>query len=367
MREHRAQLRGLVDTVRSGRVRARASAIADSRSLVRSMFLASAVRVELLPYLRDGRALWEIVDHTGCARSERLRAWLGVGVELRELSLRRQRYGLRGARSRALAGGDQLLLAHYRSMLDYQMGPYEELQDLLRSAGGRDDLSRYADDIARVSLAAAPFVASFVRAAVAEARPATVLDIGCGTGVYSKVVLEADPATHVDGIDLAEEVISAARADLRGYGSRVGLHLGDVREWSRQAANQYDLVLLVNNVYYFDPATRVALYRDLGDLLTDHGQLLVVSMVAPGSIAAAHLHFMLTCQAVTAALPEPAEIGRDLGEAGYRVTESQVLVPTEPFVGLRAERRLRLHHRGSAGSSLSTPSRPVGSPAPIQR
>ena len=62
-------------------------------------------------------------------------------------------------------------------------------------------------------------------------------------------------------------------------------------------------------------------------------------MVAPGSVAAAHLHFMLSCQRSTAALPGPAGIERDLSEAGYRVTASQVLVPTEPFVGVLAERR----------------------------
>ena len=59
------QLRGLIDTVRSGRVAARTLAIADSRSLVRSMFLASAVRMELLQYLRGGREFAEIVGFTG--------------------------------------------------------------------------------------------------------------------------------------------------------------------------------------------------------------------------------------------------------------------------------------------------------------
>jgi SAM-dependent methyltransferase len=338
----KVQLGGLVDTIRMGRVPARALAIADSRSLVRSMFLASAVQIDLLPYLRDGRPFSAIVDHTGCTRPDRLRAWLWIGSELGELSRRGEVFGVRGRRSWALADGDRLLAAHYRSMLEYQVGPYGSLDQLLRSdaGGGRSDLSQYADDIAQVSLAAAPFVSSFVRQAVADIRPENVLDVGCGTGVYTRVVLEADAHAHVEGIDLAENVIAQARHELdrAGHRSRVDLHVGDVRRWSPEPARQFDLVMLLNNVYYFDQVKRAALYQDMGDLLTERGQLLIVSMLAPGSVAAAHLHFMLTCQDVPSSLPGRAEIESDLRSAGYRIVANEVLVPTEPFIGLRATR-----------------------------
>jgi SAM-dependent methyltransferase len=343
MRAIGVQFRGLIDTVRMGRVPARTLAIADSRSLVRSMFLASAAQIDLLPYLRGGRSFAAIVDHTACTRPDRLRAWLWIGAELGELSRRGEEYGVRGRRSRALADGDRLLAAHYRSMLEYQIGPYGSLDQLLRSevGEGRSDLSRYADDIAQVSLAAAPFVSSFVRHAVAEVHPENVLDVGCGTAVYTKVVLDADPHAQVDGIDLAQNVIEEARRELEraGYGSRATLHVGDVRHWAPEPARQFDLVMLLNNIYYFDQKQRAALYQDLGELLTARGQLLIVSMLAPGSVAAAHLHFMLTCQSAPSSLPGRAEIEHDLRTAGFRIVADQALVPTEPFVGLRAIRR----------------------------
>ena len=342
MRAIGVQLRGLVDTIRMGRVPARTLAIADSRSLVRSMFLASAAQIDLLPYLRGGRPFSAIVDHTGCTRPDRLRAWLWIGSELGELSRQGEVFDVRGRRSQALADGDRLLTAHYRSMLEYQVGPYGSLDQLLRSdAGeGRSDLSQYADDIAQVSLAAAPFVSSFVRQAVAAVHPENVLDAGCGTGVYTRVVLDADRHAHVEGIDLAEEVIEAARHELdrAGYGSRVGLHVGDMRRWAPEQTRRFDLVMLLNNVYYFDQHERAALYQDMGALLTERGQLLIVSMLAPGSVAAAHLHFMLTCQAAPSSLPGRAEIESDLGAAGFRIVANEVLVPTEPFIGLRATR-----------------------------
>jgi SAM-dependent methyltransferase len=153
-------------------------------------------------------------------------------------------------------------------------------------------------------------------------------------------VLDADAYAQVEGIDLAENVIEAARDELdrAGYGSRVRLHVGDARRWALESGTRFDIVMLLNNIYYFDQPSRAALYEDLGELLTERGQLLIVSMLAPGSVAAAHLHFMLTCQAAPASLPGRAEIEGDLRTAGFRVLANQVLVPTEPFVGLRATR-----------------------------
>ena len=119
---------------------------------------ASAVRTGLLDILHGaGRAAAAASPRSprrpGCTRFDRLQAWLDVGTELGEISQRGGRYRVRGRRSRAIAAGDALLRAHYRSMLDYQAGPYADLEALLRSGpgDGRADLDRYADDIAQVS------------------------------------------------------------------------------------------------------------------------------------------------------------------------------------------------------------------------
>jgi SAM-dependent methyltransferase len=101
---------------------------------------------------------------------------------------------------------------------------------------------------------------------------------------------------------------------------------------------RYDIITLNNNIYYFDPGERVALYERLGRLLADGGELVIVTMLWPGSIASAHLHFMLIAQAGAAALPALSDLRRDLTSAGFATVEVDELVPTEPFVGLRARR-----------------------------
>jgi SAM-dependent methyltransferase len=114
--------------------------------------------------------------------------------------------------------------------------------------------------------------------------------------------------------------------------------VGDVRDWLRRSADRFDLILLLNNIYYFDRAQRRQLYGELLTVLADGGQLLVVSMTKPGSIAASHLNFMLACQEGTASLPGGDDLVADLVAAGYQILEERRLVPTEPFVGARAGR-----------------------------
>jgi SAM-dependent methyltransferase len=336
----RTALDGLTGAARQGNMAARSLAVLDSRSLVRSLFLSSAVRLEIIGHLASERSADELVRLIGSSRPDRLEAWLQVGVDLGELRHRGGRYRATGHRARALADRDEFLTAHYRSMLDYQTGPYAELGALLHDEqeSGRTDLDRYADDIAQVSLAAAPFVGAMVNRTVTELHPDRVLDVGCGSGVYAKVVLDADPSVRVDGVDVAEGVIMAARNALleAGYGARVRLHVGDIRSWLPRSGAQFDLVMLLNNIYYFDRARRQAVYGELRASLTEHGELLVVSMTTPGSVAAAHLDFMLRCQAGNASLPTLSDMESDLASAGFTVVEVTKLVPTEPFFGLRA-------------------------------
>ncbi len=331
--------------LRGAHAPARALAITDSRTFVRSVFLASAVRLDVLERLRTPCTCGELATATGSTRPDRLQAWLDVGVELREL--RRDdtgRHSLRGRRARAIADRDPVLVPHYRSMLDYQAGPYDELDTLLHgkpdAGDGRDDLSRHAAVIADVSLAAAPFVVPFLHEVVTSVHPRHALDVGCGTGVYTAVLLAADPTVEVDGLDLAPDVVAQARTHLESAGltDRAHLDAADVNDWEPPAGRTYDLITLLNDVYYFAEPERTALYRRLGSLLAPNGELVIVTMTRRGSIASAHLHFMLTCQAGSASLPDTDTLEADLQRAGYRVVERQTLVPTEPFLAVRARR-----------------------------
>lgn len=337
-------IRGVAGSMQRGRRAARGLAVPDSRAFVRSLFLASAARLDVLPFLKRSRPVLEIARRLGCQRLDRLQrlqAWLWVGVELGELHCRDGYYRVRGLRSRALAGGDALLAAYYRSMLDYQTGSYADIADLLCDATrGRTDLDDHTGLIAEGSVAAAPFVIPFLRYALEAAQPARILDVGCGTGLYTGALLEADADVRVDAIDRSPAVVETARAGLAESGlvDRATLHVGDIREWRPGDHPRYGVITLINNISSFHEDERQALMRHLASFLEELGTLIVVTMTVPGSVASAHLNLLLTCQRSPASLPKNGDVERELLDAGFTRLDVANLVPDEPFVGIAARR-----------------------------
>jgi len=330
-------------TVAAPRGIGRILAIADSRALVRCLFLSSGVRSGWLARIgsqEGGASLEQLAAAVGVARTDRLDAWLTVGCELGELRAVGDRFSLRGRRARAIAAGDSMLAAHYASVLDYQGGPYADLARLLGDGPGqgRGDLERYAGEIAQVSLAAVPFVAPVVRRVLAELRPARVLDAGCGSAVYSRMVLDTDAVVRVTGVDLSEEVVGRAEADFvaAGFGDRARLLCADIEAWCSGTAERFELIMLHNNIYYFPPVRRTALLRSLAEHIAPGGELLLTTMTRPGSVASAHLHLMLISQTGDAALPTRPGLLENLSEGGLRVTSVVSPVPLEPYVVVRA-------------------------------
>lgn len=337
-----ARAGGLRATIAAPHGIGRILAVADSRALVRCLFLSSGVRSGWLARLGsdDGASLEQLAATVGVARTDRLDAWLAVGCELGELRSVGGRFSLRGRRARAIAAGDGMLAAHYASVLDYQGGPYGDLDRLLGEGPGegRNDIEGYADEIAQVSVAAVPFVAPVVRRVLAELRPARVLDAGCGSAVYSRVALESDAMVQVTGVDLSEEVTARAEAALvtAGLGDRARLVCADIGAWLSETAERFELIMLHNNIYYFSPVRRLALLRSLTEHIAPGGELLLTTMTRPGSVASAHLHLMLISQAGDAGLPTLPGLLRNLSGSGWRVTSVVSPVPSEPYVAVRA-------------------------------
>jgi predicted TPR repeat methyltransferase len=83
-------------------------------------------------------------------------------------------------------------------------------------------------------------------------QPQRVLDIGCGTGIYS--VELASRGIAVTGLDSCKEMIDATESliERSGLGGRVQTILADYLAWSGEAGEEYDLALAVGVLDYVD-------------------------------------------------------------------------------------------------------------------
>jgi ubiquinone/menaquinone biosynthesis C-methylase UbiE len=102
---------------------------------------------------------------------------------------------------------------------------------------------------------------------------ARVLEIGCGSGYGSRLILERFGAAQVDAVDLDEAMIRRARRHLAGYGDRVRLAHGsatDLRKALGVEDASYDAVFDFGTVHHI-PDWRAAI-AEVARILTPGGR-----------------------------------------------------------------------------------------------
>jgi 2-polyprenyl-3-methyl-5-hydroxy-6-metoxy-1,4-benzoquinol methylase len=311
----------------------------DLRVYTRVGYLYAALRSGVLQALRVPASGHELARRLNVQRPELLEALLRVGVSIGELSVRGGRYRIRGARSKALLDpANDPLAAVIEEFVTYHASVYRHVADRLSGAPLGDYLAGTGDLIARSSRVLEPFMADFVREAATRGDPGTLLEIGCGSGIYMRHAAEANRRLTGMGLDMQEDVVRQARANLGQWGlaDRFKVVLGDIRMPPPDVGGRYDLVTLYNNVYYFPVEERSALFKTLRALVSPGGALALLSSMQGTTPLAADFDLILRSTHGCSPLPRLTELKQQLSDAGFRRAEAVRLVPTEPFYGVIA-------------------------------
>lgn len=118
-----------------------------------------------------------------------------------------------------------------------------------------------------------------------ELEPARILDVGCGSGVWSLAIAERTPGAHVTGLDLPAVLAHfEARARDRGLAGRIATIPGDMHA-SELPAAAFDLVVIANVLRLDPPDRAAALVRRIAGAVAPGGALLVVDALASGTPA----------------------------------------------------------------------------------
>lgn len=312
--------------------------IRDIKSFLRFHFLYSAIETGLLEALRTPASKQDLIKRLHIQRPELFDALLALGVSLRELSNERGLYKLQGKRSLLLSVSDPVasLVQEY---ITYHSSVYRHLAARLTGAPLGDYLAVTSTLIARSSRTWEPFITHFMDELLRTDAPIKMLDVGCGSGIYLRHAAKANPQISGVGIDMQPEVVEQARANLSEWGihDRFNVMLGDIRHPPADLVGPFDLITLYNNLYYFVPEERIALFSTLRSLLAPDGSLAIAcSMMQGNHITTVDLDLMYRSTMGCSWLPTLNEIILELHDSGFRHVRKNKLLPVEPFYGIVA-------------------------------
>lgn len=322
-------------------LRATLGILGDARTLSRVRFLWTAERVGLIQQLQAPTTAEEIAHILRITDVGLLTELLDVGVAVAELRLRNGRYSLKGTRVRALASPEgDALRAFTGEVSDYHGDVYRDLPRLLFGQERHRYLDEYDELVARSSLLLEPYIARFVRAVVTEPPTHSLLEIGCGTGVYVRHAAEACPQLRAVAIDVSERVSALAADNFATWGLAgrcTALHADIRRPEASDLGGPFDVITLHNNVYYFSPAEQEHLFTDLRERLTSGGRLVLTSVFTGKTLTATGFNLVLRATSGCWPLPERTGLHDALRSAGYRRITFRRLLATDPLFGAIAE------------------------------
>jgi SAM-dependent methyltransferase len=292
--------------------------VKDLNAWMRLEFLGVMARTGLAEALRQPRTLDDLLGETALSDRALLEALLGLGISLREVRFRHGRYRARGRRLRAITGSSPDLRGTVEELVVYGNRAYAAMDSHLRGAPAVAYDADCGAAIAARSRIAEPILGPAVRAVTRRETPQRVLDIGCGSGTYLRHMLEAAPTATGLGIDRDAGAIGVASDlldPLRAL-QRCELRQGSIEELAEEIA-AFDLVTLLNNIYYWPPEHRSEILGTVRKVVAADGVLMLATATDKGPAFNRHLDLMVRVTANSYRLPAREEISDDLAHAGY--------------------------------------------------
>jgi len=110
-----------------------------------------------------------------------------------------------------------------------------------------------------------------------------MLDLGCGTGVLSHVLVRTFPNAILVAMDLADKMIETCKRNLAAYLDRVTAKQGDFGK--EDFGSGYDLVVSGLAIHHLDDASKQDLYRRIFRALKPGGMFINREIVLGASPA----------------------------------------------------------------------------------
>ena len=310
-------------------------------SFTRVHLLRTGIQLGLFESLRQPKTGNQLVQDSQLA-PDLLQAWLRAAEAQGLVRVTRERdraYQVDGLARWLLETPRSKSLVAVLDQLVERYGPlFERMPELLLGAersdfGNREDADRAAEASRLIERRALEALARIPGVRGAK----RVLDIGCGHGSYLVGLLLHYRDAHGLGIEQDADVAEIAVRNLREADlvRRSEVRVGEFMALDLDAGS-FDLILLNNNLHYFAPNDRDALFRRIYSRLVPGGVLAIqLPVISDRSVAritgltatTAAFDLYLRAHSDLYGLPDLPELHSDLCEAGFATVGETAFLP----------------------------------------
>jgi len=310
-------------------------------SFSRAHLLRIGIRTDLFEALRQPKSVNQLAQNSQLA-PDLVQAWLRGAAShglIRMVRERDRAYQVDGLAKWLLETPESgRLIALLEETIEGYGPLFERMPDLIhgdaRPAFGSPAACRRAAEISQLVERQA-LVALGRIPGVRGAR--RLLDVGCGYGGYLVGMLRRYRDAHGVGIEQDPEVAEVAIRNLHAadLSRRSEIRVGEFMSLDL-AVGSYDLILLNNNLHYFPPNVRSALFDRTFSRLVPGGVLAIqTAVVSERAVArlmglsanAAVLDLYLRAHDNLYGLPDPAELHQSLLAAGFETIAETAFLP----------------------------------------
>ena len=102
-----------------------------------------------------------------------------------------------------------------------------------------------------------------------KTKPIKVLDLGCGNGILSQILLKKFPNANIVGFDITSEMLDIYKKKLTSYTNKFETIQGDFKV--DDFGSNYDVILSGLTLQHLNSEERQKMYRRVYDSLNDEG------------------------------------------------------------------------------------------------
>jgi SAM-dependent methyltransferase len=332
-------IKPILQLIKNDQLQALTGSSALLKHFYRLNYLVAAKECDLFELLLDAPKTLEQLAAIYCTEDkarEALEAWLGLGVRLGFLQLDDTGYTLKGlAKKLALPKNDAAL-----ALLQEVAGLHSKLilQTIPKLRNG--ELWSLEDQdgeiVARSSRIMEAFQTEAIDRFFSASGAASLLEIGCGSGIYIKHAANRNPSLKAVGLELQPNVAEVARQNISEWGlqDRVRIETGDIR--LKAPDGSFNIVTLYNNIYYFPVESRTSLLQHIRQFIKPGGFLLLITCCQGGSLGVEVLNLWGAATSTAGRLPRKDELISQLQEAGFQNVQAIRMFPGESLFAFKA-------------------------------